>query len=475
MGNEVHPQIEMLSPQSLRPNPRNSRVHSKRQIRQLAKTMNAMGFVGAIIIDETNTILAGHARFEAGKVRGMRLLPTLRVTGLSETQKRAFSLADNKLNEWGGWDREILVAELGDLASLLPDLELDLSITGFQSAEIDSLFADLVPRPAPEDAPPTFDPETVTVPGDLWVLSGHRLLCGNALCTTDVDRLIHGARARMVFTDPPYNVRIRAVQGRGRIKHAEFAFASGEMSPREYVEFLENSLGNAARASVDGAVHYVCHDWRHVGEVGEAAGEVYGAMLNLCVWAKTNAGQGSFYRSAHELIGVYRVGVSGHQNNIELGKHGRNRSNVWQYPGVNSFGAGRLEALTMHPTVKPVALVADAMRDCTTKGDVVLDPFTGSGTTIVAAEKVGRKAFGLEIEPKYVDVAINRWEAYTKGEAVLDGDGRTYAEIRAARVEGLQSDEPNPKMGGAAISATPSHDAGGGGKGIGFRDERDVP
>jgi DNA modification methylase len=207
------------------------------------------------------------------------------------------------------------------------------------------------------------------------------------------------------------------------------------MSEREYVEFLVDSFGNAARISIEGAVHYVCHDWRHVREMNEAGRKVYGAMLNLCVWAKTNAGQGSFYRSQHELIGVFRVGEGRHQNNVELGRHGRNRSNLWTYPGINSFGAGRMEALASHPTVKPVALIADAMRDCTVKGDTVLDPFMGSGSTLLAAEKIGRRSFGLEIEPKFVDVAIRRWEAYTKSEALLDGDGRTYTEVKAERLQ----------------------------------------
>ena len=228
------------------------------------------------------------------------------------------------------------------------------------------------------------------------------------------------------------------------------------MSEREYVEFLVDTLGNAARVSLNGAVHYVCHDWRHVREIGEAGAKVYGAMLNLCIWGKTNAGQGSFYRSAHEMIAVYRVGDSAHRNNIELGKHGRNRSNLWIYPGINSFGAGRLEALTMHPTCKPVALIADAMRDCSTKGDVVLDPFMGSGTTILAAEKVGRKAYGLEIEPKYVDVAIRRWEAWTKREATLEGDGRTHAEVKAERLEALCFVTPQPE---ATATATGAGDA----------------
>jgi DNA modification methylase len=217
----------------------------------------------------------------------------------------------------------------------------------------------------------------------------------------------------MVFTDPPYNVKIADIQGRGRIKHPEFAFASGEMDESEFIAFLKTTLGNAARVSRNDAIHYVCIDWRHVSELIAASRSVYCKMLNLCVWAKTNPGQGSFYRSQHELV---------------------NRSNVWNYPGISSFGAGRLDLLAQHPTVKPVSLVADAMRDCTTKGDIVLDPFLGSGTTILAAEKIGRRGYGLEFEPRYVDVAIRRWEKYTKSDAVLDGDGRTFTEIAAERL-----------------------------------------
>ena len=186
--------------------------------------------------------------------------------------------------------------------------------------------------------------------------------------------------------------------------------------------------------SRDGAVHFVCMDWRHIDILMEVGRDIYSSMLNLVVWNKTNPGQGSFYRSQHELIGVFRVGEAPHQNNVELGRHGRNRSNVWTYPGVNSFGAGRDEALAMHPTVKPVALVADAMRDCTSKGDLVLDPFLGSGTTVMAAEKIGRRCFGLEYEPAYVDVAIRRWQAYAKADAILEGDGRTFDEIAAERL-----------------------------------------
>jgi DNA methylase len=240
----------------------------------------------------------------------------------------------------------------------------------------------------------------------------------------------------MVFTDPPYNVRVAGhVQGRGQVRHAEFAFASGEMSDGEFRAFLHTCLGHAAGVSRGGCLHFVCMDWRHIGELIEVGRQIYPAMINLVVWNKANAGQGSFYRSQHELIAVFRAGEGPHQNNVELGRHGRSRTNIWHYPGVNSFGAGRDDALAMHPTVKPVALVADAMRDCTSKGDLILDAFLGSGTTMMAAEKIGRRCNGIEYEPTYVDVAIRRWQAYAKKDAVLDGDGRTFDEVEAARRE----------------------------------------
>ena len=433
--NAVPQQIVLRPPGALRLNPRNVHKHSPRQIRQIAKSITVAGFVGAIVIDETEMVLAGHGRLAASKLLGMESVPTLTVAGLSDAQKRVFALADNKLCENAGWDREALVAELGELAELLPKFNWDLTVTGFEAAEIDTLFADLgAPKPDRADALPHMDGDAVTRPGDLWCLGPHRLLCGDARTPADLDRLMAGERACMVFADPPYNVRVADVQGRGRIKHPEFAYASGEMSEQEYICFLKDGLGNAARVSIEGSVHYVCTDWRHVAELVAAGRVVYGAMLNTCIWCKTNPGQGSYYRSQHELIAVFRVGKVGHQNNIQLGRFGRSRSNVWTYPGVSGFGAGRMEVLAMHPTVKPVALVADAMRDCTTKGDIVLDPFVGSGTTILAAEKIGRRGYGLDCEPRYVDVAIVRWQKYTKAEAVLEGDGRTYAEVKAERL-----------------------------------------
>ena len=271
--------------------------------------------------------------------------------------------------------------------------------------------------------------------GDLWQLGKHRLLCGDARNSDDLSRLLDGERAHMAFLDPPYNVAVGSIVGRGAVKHREFAMASGEMSRDEFIAFLKETLGAAAKASVDGAVHFVCMDWRHVEELVTAGRSVYGAMLNLIAWVKTNAGQGSFYRSQHELIGVFRVGAAPHLNTIELGRHGRNRSNVWHYAGANTFRAGRMDDLRAHPTVKPVAMIADAMKDCTRRNEIVLDTFCGSGTTLLAAERVGRRGYGLEIDPGYVDVAVRRWQAFSGRDALHVASGLTFEEIGLQRCE----------------------------------------
>jgi DNA modification methylase len=286
----------------------------------------------------------------------------------------------------------------------------------------------------PQDTiePTWLDMPPVSQLGDLWILGNHRLMCGDARRDDHISQLMTSCRADLAFLDPPYNVRIAGAVGRGKIKHSEFAMASGEMSPAAFVQFLSTSLQAAAGASRDGAVHFVCMDWRHISELLSAAKEVYGAVLNLVVWVKTNCGQGSFYRSAHELIGVFRVGNTAHLNNIELGRHGRSRSNVWHYAGVNSFRAGRMDDLRAHPTTKPVALVADAIKDCTGRGDVVLDTFCGSGTTIMAAERVGRCARAIEIEPRFVDVTVRRWQAFTRRDAIHLLSGRSFDGIAAS-------------------------------------------
>jgi DNA modification methylase len=428
--------ITFVSVRKLRPNKRNVRTHPKKQIRQIENSYRRFGWTNPIIIDENNAILAGHGRYQAALQLGLRQVPVIVVAGLSDAEKRALALADNKIAANAGWDRNLLAEELGELAKLLPEFNLDLEITGFETAEIDSLLGDLVdPELDPADEVPAPKQQAVGKIGDLWELGRNRLLCGDARSAENVRRLMGAESATMVITDPPYNLPTKRVQGRGRIKHGDFVHGSGEMSPAQFTSFLRTSLSLATKHSVSGAIHFVFMDWRHIGELLAAGSAVYSELKNIVVWVKTNAGQGSFYRSQHELILVYKSGDGPHINTFELGQHGRNRSNVWTYPGANSFRAGRLDDLATHPTTKPVALVADAMRDCSRRGDVVLDLFMGSGTTVMAAERVGRRAYGLELDPRYVDVAVRRWQAFARRDAVLNTTGQTFDEVAAVRGE----------------------------------------
>src|SRR6516225_3641281 len=366
--------VQWIAIDAIKPNARNARTHSKKQIRQIADSITAFGFLVPILIDQGGLIIAGHGRYAAAVLLGLQEVPVIRVEGLSDAKRRALALADNKIGENAGWDRELLATELPESADILIVEGLDISITGFAPVEIDQIATDF--EEDSSDPADTVDPEwakgsPLSTHGDLWQLGHHRLLCGDARNADDLVRLMGESRAAMAFLDPPYNVRVRDIVGRGQIKHSEVAMASGELSRAGFVEFLKQSLAAVTAVSQDGAVHYACMDWRHLGQLLEAGGAVYDEMMNLVVWAKTNAGQGSFYRSAHELIGVYRVGTAAHLNNVELGRHGRSRANVWHYAGVNTFRAGRLDELKCHPTVKPVALVADAIKDCTRRGDIV--------------------------------------------------------------------------------------------------------
>ena len=435
----IMPYTHMVVPiDQIRPHPRNARTHSKKQVRQIAASIRALGFAAPILIDENKILIAGHGRLEAAKSLGMSSIPAIVISGLSDAKKRALLLADNRIAQSAGWDRELLAIELAALPELLVEDDLDISVTGFEPAEIDALHADFEDAsadPADEIDDSCLDGPAVTQCGDIWQLGKHRLLCGDARNSDDLRRLLDGERAHMAFLDPPYNVAVGSVMGRGAVKHDEFAMASGEMSRAAFIAFLNQTLGAAAKASVNGAVHYTCMDWRHFEELVVASRSVYGAMLNLITWVKTNAGQGSFYRSQHELIGVFRVGAAPHLNTIELGRHGRNRSNVWHYAGANTFRAGRLSDLRAHPTVKPVAMIAEAMKDCTRRNEIVLDTFCGSGTTILAAERVGRRGYGLEIDPGYVDVEVRRWQAFSGRDALHIASGLTFEEIGLQRCE----------------------------------------
>jgi DNA modification methylase len=444
------PTLKWIAIDALTPNARNARTHSKKQIRQIADSITAFGFLVPLLIEEGGAVIAGHGRYAAAKLLGLEQVPVIEVKGLSQAKRRALALADNKIAENAGWDRELLAAELPELAELLVVDSLDISITGFAPVEIDQLTTDFEENAS--DPAAAVDPEwtttvTVSKPGDLWELGHHRILCGDAQDPDAIGRLMGGNRAAMAFLDPPYNVRVRDIVGRGRVKHTEFAMASGELSRSDFVAFLKATLTAAAAVSRDGAVHFVCMDWRHIGELLEAGDTVYGETLNMAVWVKSNAGQGSFYRSQHELVGVFRVGDEAHLNNIELGRHGRSRSNVWHYAGVNTFRAGRLDELKSHPTVKPVTLVADAIKDCTRRGDIVLDTFCGSGTTILAAERVGRRACALELEPRFVDVAIKRWQAFSRKDAIHAETGLTFDEVALERTAAAAADAAAADVG----------------------------
>ena len=445
--------------EDLRPYPNNARKHSRRQIDQIAQSIRQFGFTNPVLIDSDGGIIAGHGRVEAAKLLGMDRVPTILIDHLGEEQKRAYIIADNRLAEKAGWDQELLAIELQHLTEI--DLDFDVEITGFETAEIDLLietFGDDSDSPA--DDLPELDEHApaITRTDDLWLLGEHRLLCGNALEPEAYLALLGTAKARMVFTDPPYNVPIDGhVCGSGRIKHREFAMASGEMSEAEFISFLEVVLSNIKLRCLDGAVIDVCMDWRHLFELLTAGRHVGLEYLNLCVWNKDNGGMGSLYRSKHELVCVFKAGKAPHINNVELGRFGRNRTNVWDYAGINSLRAGRLEDLAMHPTVKPVALVADAIKDCTRRGDIVLDPFIGSGTTLIAAEKTGRIAYGLEIDPLYVDTTVRRWEKLTGGSAVHAESGDSFDQIAAARA--IPS-SPNPATRESTAIDAEMHHAG---------------
>lgn len=431
---------------ALKPYARNPHTHSKRQVCQIAASIRAFGWTNPILIDGDGVVIAGHGRLVAAMSLGIDCVPTICIHDMTEAQKRAYILADNKLAENAGWDRELLALELQGLLEL--DLDFEVTATGFEMGEIDVLIGgsdeeddcDQLPQADPAVPP-------VTQAGDLWQLGRHRLLCADATRPASFEILMGGERAEMVFTDPPYNVPIDGhVSGLGSAKHSAFAMASGEMSEAEFIAFLSKVLWLLAACSLDGAIHFVCMDWRHLFELLTAGRTVYNELKNLCVWTKTNGGMGSFYRSQHELVAVFKKGSAAHINNVELGRHGRNRTNVWTYAGMNSFGTERDEALSMHPTVKPVRLVEDAILDCSKRGGLVLDGFVGSGTTLIAAERTGRRGFGIECEPRYVDLTLQRFRTFTGVEALHMKTGLTLDELARTRPNRTRlSDRPVAK------------------------------
>lgn len=393
---------------ALRPYPKNARTHSPKQIRQIAKSIKSFGFTNPVLIDKDNCILAGHGRVEAAKLAGLTEVPAVVISHLTPAQKKAYILADNRLAELSGWDKNILKVELEELQSI-EDGDFDLTLTGFDTPEIDVLLAP-PDAPAPENA--NFLEKSIPArvkSGDLWQLGAHKLLCADSTQPAAFRRLLGEEKANLIVTDPPYNVKISGHVRSGE-KYREFAMASGEMSQSEFSQFLKGVFTLLAEYSIPGSLHYAFMDWRHMGEILSAGMSAYTALKNVCVWNKLSGGMGSLYRSQHELVFVFKNGDAPHTNNIELGVHGRYRTNVWDYPGIFIKNKVNKANINLHPTVKPVGLLADILLDASPRKGLVLDPFGGSGSTLLAAERTGRQARIIEIDPYYCDVILYRYE-----------------------------------------------------------------
>ena len=430
--------IEYLNTKTIKPYKQNPRIHKSKQIAQIAQSIKAFAFNNPLLIDEKNEIIAGHGRWLAAQQLQLNEVPVIQLLHLSEAQKKAYRIADNKLTENGQWDVDLLKLEFLDLETL--DLEFNLDITGFDIADIDLILDEhLADKHTPLDeqanaVPFVPDHEIVTILGDIWLLGKHKIICGDAILPQTYQALCQDKKASMVFTDPPYNVKVDGhIGGLGKIKHKEFQMASGEMSSAEFQNFLQKNFTLLKAFSKNGSLHYICMDWRHIKEIIEAGTAVYDDFKNLCVWNKDNGGMGSLYRSKHELVFVFKHGNRSHHNNVELGSHGRYRTNVWDYPGVNSFG-GDKDKLKMHPTVKPVEMVKDAILDVSARGEIILDAFLGSGTTLIAAEQCGRICYGIELEPLYVDTTIRRWQEISGQSAIHQATSKTYRELGEEKV-----------------------------------------
>jgi len=437
-------ELSYIDPHDLKLYERELRIHTSKQLDKMAGAMQAFGFVDPVLVGRNNEVIDGSARVAVAIRLGINPIPQIVIGHLDDTEQRMLRLCLNHLQQLGEFNMKELRVELLQLSTI--ELVHSIEVTGFDHVEIDNIISQPPADPgeadpADEDIPPPADPVTQT--GDLWLLKSHRLLCGSALDAGAWDRLMEGSTATMCFADIPFNVPIKGhVSGTGR--HAEFVMASGEMSETQYIAFITQGLEVMISHLADGAVIDICIDWRHQYEVLCAARAVGLSLINLCVWNKCNGGMGSLYRSKHELVLIFKKGSAPHINNVQLGKFGRSRSNVWDYAGANSFGKTRDEDLKDHPTKKPLALVADAIRDVSHRGHIVVDGFVGSGTTLLAAHRTGRIGYGIEIAPNYVDVAIQRWQKMASGEAVLEETGETFAQVKARRAAEHSAAVPDP-------------------------------
>jgi DNA modification methylase len=431
----IEVQIEYRAVTELILDSRNPRQHPQRQVNQLADSIREFGFVMPVVVDERGQVIIGHGRVLAARKLKMARIPVVEIRHLSKAQLKALRIADNKLGQNAHWDERLLGESLLELKEL--DRDFDLSITGFSLPEID-LAIQKLSEPVVEDIDDASSETGIQVCqlGDVWELGGHRVHCGDATSEAAFERLMTDNRADIVFVDPPYNVRIDGYASPGgKVRHREFAQGSGELSREEFIRFLTDSCINLKNYSKSGAIHFVCMDWKHLDELLAAGREVYAELKNIVAWVKSTAGMGSLYRSQHELICVFKSGTGRHINNIELGKNGRHRTNVWEYDSASTQARKGNNVLELHPTVKPVQLVMDALLDCSNHGDIVLDSFLGSGTTLLAAERTGRVCRGIELDPPYVDTAIRRWQNLTGRDAVRVSDGKLFRDIEAEKEE----------------------------------------
>lgn len=428
------PQYLMRPIAGLKPCPTNPKIHDENQIAALARSITTFGLNSPLIAKPDGELIAGHARLEAAKRLGLSEVPVVVIDHLTPEQVRAYRIADNRLAEIGaGWSMDLLKIEVASILEI--DAGFDLGLTGFELADLNLSLdvTDSKEEPA-EPAVPEVEAFVVTRFGDVWEIGDHRLICGDATKPEAYAQLFGRERAAMVIADAPYNVPIEGhVSGLGKAKHREFVQGSGELSPAEFQQFLTRYMMQCARFARSGALHYHFMDWRGLPALLAAGQIAYDEYKQLCVWVKSQGGMGSHYRSQHELIAVFKHGKAPHTNNVMLGKHGRNRTTVWSYAGMNTFGHEGDEALALHPTVKPIAMIRDAILDASNRDQIVLDPFGGSGTTLLAADLVKRRARLIELDPRYCDVIVRRAERTLGLSATLMGTSRTFAEMAVER------------------------------------------
>ena len=432
--------IQYVSPTSLKQNPRNVRSHKPPQIAAIARSIQTFGFNVPVVADEDGQILAGHGRVAAALKLGLEAVPILRIAHLSSAQREAFAIADNRLTDTSQWDEQLLGEVLRDLS--VADLDFELDAIGFSVCEIDLKIEAVMSvgeGTDNDDAPVELTGQAITSQGDLWLLGknpiAHRLFCGDALPPENWVILMDGAKGHMAFSDPPYNLPVDGfISGLGKIRHREFASGSGEMDRDQFTTFLADVFRQMARNVEAGSLAYVCMDHRHLVEMMTAGESSFSEFKTLCVWVKHAGSMGGLYRNQMELVFVWKAGRGRNRNNVALGKYGRSRTNVWNYPGIAGFRYSEGgDLLKTHPTCKPVRLVADAILDVTARGEIVIDPFLGSGTTIIAAERVGRVAYGMEIDPIYCDAILRRYRDLTGDEPILASTNQTLAELEAER------------------------------------------